>query len=316
MTSTNASTTTSDPKARGMMRGSTARHSASGKPSGGESGHAGNTWNGTKIALFAGTLLLALVWLIPLLWALDTALKPEGETTKIPLSWIPAGGFTLAAFKSVLSQGDIWQWFLNSTIVAVAVTAITLAISSMAAYAFSRLQFKGRGFLLALTLAGVMVPTQILIVPLFREMSSLGMTDTYWALILPQVVAPAMVYILKKFFDGLPIELEEAALMDGASRWTIFIKIIMPLSRSVVAAVCIFTFINTWNNFLWPFIATTNPDLATLPVGLATVQGSFGLRYAQIMASALLAGLPLLVVFVLFQRQIVKGVAHTGLAGA
>jgi multiple sugar transport system permease protein len=266
---------------------------------------------GTLIALVAAAAL-ALLWLIPLLWAVDTSFKPEGETTRIPLSWIPTQ-FTLDAYRQVIAAGQIGQWMVNSAITAVVVTLLVVLLSSMAAYGFARTRFRGRRLLFALTIAGIVVPPQVLVVPLFAEMASLGLVDTYWGIILPQVAAPIMVYVLKKFFDGLPRELEEAALIDGASRWRIYWQIIMPLSRQVLAAVAIFTFVLTWNNFLWPFVVATDPDTMTLPVGLATVQTTYGVRYAQIMATVVLGALPLLVVFVLFQRQIVRGIAHTGL---
>jgi len=159
------------------------------------------------------------------------------------------------------------------------------------------------------------VPPQILLVPLYQQVLAMGLADTYAGIILPQLVVPAMVFILKKFFDGIPRELEEAARVDGAGTFRIFWQVVMPLSRSIVAAVGIFVFIGAWNNFLWPFIIISDPDLMTLPVGLVQVQSSFGVRYAQVMASALLAGLPLIVIFMLFQRQIVRGVATTGLGG-
>ncbi|WP_433868992.1 carbohydrate ABC transporter permease [Saccharopolyspora sp. CA-218241] len=259
-------------------------------------------------------LALAVVWALPLVWAVLTSLKPESETTEIPLRWLPRE-VTAEAYRSVLATEEIWYWLANSVFTASAVTALVLLLSSTAAYGFSRTRFRGRGALFALVLAGVLVPTEILIVPLFQEMVFFGLVDTPWGVILPQAVLPAMVYILKVFFDGVPRELEEAALMDGAGRWRVFWRIVLPLSRPVLAAVGIFTFITTWNNFLWPFIVTASPESMTLPVGLATVQGSYGVRYAEIMATVVLAALPLLIVFVLFQRHIVRGIAHTGLGG-
>ena len=267
-------------------------------------------------ALIATALaVVALLWLAPLLWALDTSFKAESETTAVPPQWIPEGGFTAEAYRSVLASDDLITWFVNSTLIAVAVTVLTVLVSALAAYGFSRCEFRGRGVLLALTVAGIMVPPQILIVPLYRQMIAMGLVDTYWGVILPQLVAPAMVFILKKFFDGIPRELEEAARVDGAGSFRVFWQIVLPLSRSILAAVAIFVFIGAWNNFLWPFIVTSNPDLMTLPVGLVTVQSTFGIRYAQVMAAAILAGLPLIVVFMLFQRQIIRGVATTGLGG-
>jgi multiple sugar transport system permease protein len=141
------------------------------------------------------------------------------------------------------------------------------------------------------------------------------LVDTYAAVVLPQVVAPMMVFILKRFFDGIPRELEDAARIDGASELRVFRSIVLPLSRPIVSAVAIFVFIGAWNNFMWPFVVTNDPDLMTLPVGLATVKDAYGIQYAQAMASALLAALPLIVMFLLFQRRIVNSVATTGLGG-
>ncbi|NEE04632.1 carbohydrate ABC transporter permease [Phytoactinopolyspora halotolerans] len=267
-----------------------------------------------RVCIWVAAALIAFVWLLPMLWALATSVKPEAETTAYPPEWT-ASRFTGEAYRQVLSQGDLVVWFLNSTIVAVAVTVITVITSAWAAYAFARLPFRGRNALYALTIAGIIVPANVLVVPLFQQMRIMGMVDTYWGIILPQVVAPAMVFILKKFFEAVPRELEDAAQMDGAGRGRIFWMIVMPLCRPILAAVSIFVFIGAWNNFFWPFIVTSDPDLMTLPVGLANVQNAFGVRYAQLMAAAVLAALPLVLIFLFFQRQIVRGVATAGLGG-
>jgi multiple sugar transport system permease protein len=197
----------------------------------------------------------------------------------------------------------------------VIISIATVILASMAAFAFSRIPFRGRGILFWVILAGIMVPGQILIVPLFSMMESVRLVDTYWGVILPQIASPIAVFIFKQYFDGIPHELEEAALMDGASRWRVYWQIWMPLAKPAIAAVAIFAFVFSWNNFLWPFIVITGNDMMTLPVGLSTVQTSFGIRYAQIMATALLGGIPVLIVFLFFQRQIVQGIAGTGLKG-
>lgn len=259
-------------------------------------------------------LALALMWLLPLAWALSTALKPEADTTKIPVRWLPEHP-TLTAFWRVLTETGLLRWFANSLVVGVLVTLFTVLLTSMAAYGLSRTEFRGRQTLLWVIVAGIVVPPQALIVPLFSQLIGLGLVDTVWGLVLPQIVLPAMVYVLKKFFDGVPRELEEAALMDGASRWRIYWRIMLPLARPALAAVAIFTFVTTWNNFLWPFIVATDPDLMTIPVGLASVQSSYGLRYAQVMAGSLLGGLPLLLFFLVFQRQVVRGITSTGVKG-
>ncbi|MBP2477953.1 multiple sugar transport system permease protein [Crossiella equi] len=266
-------------------------------------------------ARFTVALVLALMWLLPLGWALSTALKPESDTTRIPVRWLPEHP-SLDAFGRVLGETGLLRWFANSVVVGVLVTVLTVLLCSLAAYGFSRTDFRGRGPLLALVVAGILVPPQVLIVPLFSQMVDLGLVDTYWGLVLPQIVLPAMVYVLKKFFDGVPRELEEAALVDGASRLRIYWDVMLPLARPALAAVAVFTFVTTWNNFLWPFIVATDPDMMTIPVGLASVQqNSYGLRYAQVMASSLLGGLPLLLFFLAFQRQVVRGMTTTGVKG-
>ncbi|GAA2299607.1 carbohydrate ABC transporter permease [Streptomyces kunmingensis] len=257
----------------------------------------------------------ALVWLLPMAWALLTAFKSEQDASD-PLHWLwPKHGFTLDGFSSVWERGDLPLWMLNSLLISAAVTVITVLVSAMAGYAFSRTLFAGRRWLFTLTVAAVLVPPQILIVPWFQQMLTLNLLDTYAAVILPQTVAPVMVFILKKHFDSLPKELEEAARIDGAGHWRIFWSVLLPLSRPMLAAVAIFVFIGAWNNFLWPFISTSDPSLMTLPVGITTVKDAYGIQYAQSMASAVLAALPLIVVFVFFQRHIVKSVATTGLGG-
>ncbi|MHA7177420.1 carbohydrate ABC transporter permease [Arthrobacter sp. Sr24] len=259
--------------------------------------------------------ILAVTWLVPFAWATITALKSETEAAATPITLVPASGFTLDAFKKVLQGGDIPQWTLNSLFTAAAITIITLAISTLAAYALSRIDFKGRKVMMTIIVASLIVPPPVLIIPLFYQMVSFRMIDTYWGIILPQVIAPAMVFVLKKFFDQIPRELEDAALVDGAGRIRIFWQVVLPLSRPILAAVAIFVFIGAWNNFLWPFIVTNESSMLTLPVGLQTIKSAYGIQYAQNMASALLAALPLIVVFLFFQRQIIKGISTTGLAG-
>jgi multiple sugar transport system permease protein len=263
---------------------------------------------------FGVLIAFSLLWLIPIAWAIDTAIKPNAETTKVPTTWIIENP-TLESFRSVLSAGNIWKWYMNSFITSAAVAAGTVVTASMAAYALSRLRFRGRRWWFLFVLAGIMIPQQVLIVPLFREFDTLHLLNTYWAVILPQIPAAIAVFIFKQFFDGIPKELEEAARVDGASAARIYRTIIMPLARPAVSAVTIFTFVWSWNNLLWPLLVLTNPNLMTIQVGLASVQGSYGIRYADIMASALLGGLPLVLAFLLFQRNIVEGIAGTGLKG-
>lgn len=260
-------------------------------------------------------VVLAVTWLLPLLWAVDTSFKTEAQAQAVPLQWFPDGGFTLENYRSVFERGEVPRWMANTLLIAGSVTILTVGVCALAGYGFARTRFRGKNLLFAATIALIAVPGQILIVPLFRQMEAIGAVDTYQGVILPQLVAPVMVYIFSKFFAEVPQEIEDAARVDGAGHWRTFWSIVLPISRPIVSAVAIFVFIGAWNNFLWPFIVTNNPDLMTLPVGLSTVKNAYGTIYAQTMASAVIAALPLILLFMLFQRQIVKAVATTGLGG-
>jgi multiple sugar transport system permease protein len=264
--------------------------------------------------LYAVLAALALIWLVPLAWAVATSLKPDAETTIAPVSWRGSEA-TLDAYRVALEQGDILKWYFNSLVATTVITGGTIVTASLAAFAFSRMRFRGNDLLQWLVLAGLIIPFQALIVPLFTQVEALGLADTYWGVVLPQVASPIAVLVFKRAFDAIPRELEESALVDGASMWRIYLFIWMPLSRATIAAVGIFTFVLSWNNFIWPFVVTSAGSLFTIPVGLANVQTSYGALYAQQMALAVLGAIPLLVAFVLFQRQIVQGIANTGLKG-
>ena len=259
--------------------------------------------------------IFALIWVLPTLWALWTSLNDNAVASLGAIPLVTHPSLTLHSYISLFQQGDILNWYLASFVTALVTVVLTVVTASMAAYALSRLRFRGKGFVFFIVLAGIMIPGQVLIVPWFREFNSFHLLNTYWAVILPQVPSAIAVFIFKQFFDGLPRELEESSRVDGAGFWTIYRRIIMPLTRPAVSAVAIFTFVATWNNLLWPLLALSNPKLMTIPVGLATVQGSYGQRQADIMASSILGALPLILLFLFFQRRIVEGIAGTGLKG-
>jgi len=272
----------------------------------------GPSWS--RAVLYVVLVLIAALWLVPLAWAVATSLKPDAETTVAPVTW-HGSKVTLDAYRTILDQGNILKWYFNSLVTATVITGGTIITASLCAFAFSRMRFASRGFLLWALLAGLIVPFQALIVPLFTEMKSFGLADSYWGIILPQLASPIAVLVYKRAFDAVPRELEESALVDGASMFRVYWQIWMPLSRATTAAVGIFTFVLAWNNFIWPFVITSAGHLFTIPVGLATVSTSYGALYAQQMALAIMGAVPLLVAFLLFQRQIVQGIANTGLKG-
>ncbi|NRG39557.1 carbohydrate ABC transporter permease [Rathayibacter sp. VKM Ac-2835] len=260
-------------------------------------------------------VVFAIIWLIPSLFALKTSLTANGVAALGAPAIMKDLNPTLYSYATLLRAGDIWNWYLASGITSVVTAVLTVLFASMAAFALSRLKFRGSNVVLLLILFGIMIPGQVLIIPIFQELGALNLLNTYWSVIFPQVPAAIAVFIFKQFFDGIPKELEEAARIDGAGLWKIYWSVIMPLSRPVIAAVVILTFVGVWNNLLLPLFVLSNPNLMTIPVGLATVQGSFGQRFADIQAGALLAALPLIVMYLAFQRQIVEGVTGSGLKG-
>jgi multiple sugar transport system permease protein len=260
-------------------------------------------------------VVLAALWAAPLLWALSTALRPEHETVSQVFHWLPQQ-WTLAAFHNVLAAGNVLRWLFNSALVALAVTVITMAISLMAAYAFSQLRFRGRQLLFAVAMLAFVLPFEALLVPLFRMMHQLGLINSYAGVVLPQVVAPVVIYVFKQFFDQIPADFREAAVIDGASPWRVLWSVYLPLSGNTVWAMAIVTFIGAWNNFLWPFIIVTSSEMMTIPLGLTQTYDAFGVRYAQLMAAALVGAFPVGLAYVLFQRRVTQGfLAATGLKG-
>lgn len=260
-------------------------------------------------------VLLAVGWLAPSLWALNTSLKSNAVAGRGAADILADPHWSLAAYWGVIVDGKITSWYVASAFITATSVLLTVFVASLAAYALSRLRFRGRGPVMALILGGLLIPAQVLIVPWFREFGALGLLNTYWAVILPALPSVVAVFVFKQFFDSLPAELEESARLDGASFWTIYRHIIMPLARPAASAVAIFTMVITWNDLLWPLLALTNPDIMTVPVGLATASGSYTAEYATVMAGSILGALPLVLLFLFFQRHIVEGIAGTGLKG-
>jgi multiple sugar transport system permease protein len=257
-------------------------------------------------------LVFAAIWIIPLLWALDTSLKPDGDIAAHPTSWW-SGSWTVHAYQELFNIGNIQVWYLNSFVISLLSAVLAVVACSMAGFAIARTRFRGRRVIYGLIAAGLLIPSQVLIVPQFQEFNAVHLLNTYWVQVLPAVAVPIAVIIFVSFFNGIPAELAEAAHVDGASWWRIYRTIYMPLSKPAISAVFIFTFVWKWNDFLWPLLTLTNTRTMTLPVGLSQVSSAFGIQYAEIMASAVLGALPLIVVFLLFQRRIVEGIATTGI---
>jgi multiple sugar transport system permease protein len=272
-------------------------------------------WSYGTLALTGILLVLAVIWLLPIAWIILTALKPEPEIIRLPIRWLPEQ-WTLDNFAASLTTArtaNVAVAFFNSLVVAIVETVLTLAIDAMAAYALARLAFRGRTVIFAAVVASIMVPSQITLVPLYTMFQQLGWLSSYQALILPGLSRAFGVFLLRQFFLGIPKELEDAARIDGAGTFTTFYKIAVPLVQPAMASLAIFTFLRSWNEFTWPLIVISRNDMMTLPVALARLLNAYRVEYGIVMAAAALSAIPLIIVFFIFQRQIVQGIAMTGL---
>lgn len=256
--------------------------------------------------------LLLLLWLAPMIWLAATSLKSEKHVITDRLAPF-AAPLTTENYSKAFGSTAIGRWLLNSLIVSSTSTVITVLLDAMIAYALARIPFRGRNSLLIFVLAGMMVPFEALIIQLYLEFNALGLINTLAAIILPRLSMPIGVFILTQFFKGIPAALEEAAFMDGAGRWKIFTSVILPNGKSALVTVTILSFIGAWNDFLWPLVVASESAMYTITVGIANFQGTHGTEYSLIMAGAVVASLPLIVLFLSFRDQIVKGIAMTGM---
>lgn len=266
-----------------------------------------------RAALTVVAIAIAAVWLIPLIWMVLASLKPVGTPVTV-LKELLSPPFTALNYQKVTGS-PIWSWMFNSVLVASITTFGVIVIDSLAAYALSRIHFPGSKLLFWVVLAGLMIPVEAELIPLYQIIVEMNLINTYAALIFPGLAAPFGVFVLKQFFDGIPNELVEAAKIDGAGPCRIYYNIFLPLSRSSLIAVAIFTFLGSWNNYIWPFLAITKEKMMTVPIGLPMFQSIQGTDIIMPMAANVLASLPAILLFMVFQRHIIKGISMTGIKG-
>ncbi len=259
------------------------------------------------IVLIAGALCM----FFPFYWTLTTSLS-AGSGLALTPQLFPANP-SLEPYVELFSRIPFGRAILNSLIVAVISTVLQLITSSMAAYVFSRMPFRGRSLVFGLYLATMMIPFQVLIVPLFVEMKTLGLIDTYVGVILPTIASAFGVFLLRQAINAVPYDLDQAATIDGAGHFRVFFSVILPLIRPALATLAVFGFLNTWNSFLWPLIILRSPSMETLPVALTSLQGQYSTHWDVIMAGSVISILPMFALYVFAQRYIVQGVAGTGL---
>ena len=254
--------------------------------------------------------LFAFLWMLPVVWTVVTSFRPEPALQRNLASLIPYP-FTVENWTFILSSSQLWKWLGNSAVVSTTHTLAQLTVCSLAAYAFARLDFYFKRPLYVLVLIGLMVPFEATFLPVYLLFSNLKLHNTLIALILPGIASSFAVFLLTQFFRGIPLELEEAAMMDGAGRFRIFLTIIIPLSTPVITALAIFTFLGNWNSYLWPIISATSSEVYTIVIGLRKLNQAWGdvNFYGRDMAAAVFTALPIIIFFFVFQRRIISGIA-------
>lgn len=260
--------------------------------------------------------LLGLLFVSPLLFMVVTSFKTRSEATAVPPTWWPAEP-TIAAYREVLTASGtpVLRWFVNSLVAGAANSVLVVLTAALAAYPLARMEFRGKNLVFGAIVATLFVPPVIMIIPNYLIVGQLLWLDTLLAVIVPSAASAFGVFFLRQFFSSLPKELEEAALLDGANRVQTFFRIVLPLSKPALATLALLSFLTNWNDFLWPVYVLFSPESQTLPAGLATLQSANAVRYDILMAGAVIASVPVLLLYVLSQRFIIEGVSRSGIKG-
>jgi multiple sugar transport system permease protein len=266
-----------------------------------------------RILLHLGLILGGGLILLPFLWSITTSLKPLAQTHTPPY-FVPTY-FQWENYVTAWEAAPFPRFYLNTLFMTVFVVGGQVVFGAMAAYAFARLHFPGRNVLFLIFLGTMMVPIHVTLIPSYLIVQRLGWIDSYRALIVPRLVSVFGIFLLRQYFLTLPRELDEAALLDGCSRFGVLWRIILPLSKPALAALTIFAFLFAWNDFLWPLIVTNDPLMRTVQLGLAMFQGKYGTRWTYLMAGTVTATIPSIVIFLLGQKRFIEGIAMTGMKG-
>lgn len=252
------------------------------------------------------SLICAAIWFFPVYWAVVTSLRSDQATVQ-EFGLIPHEP-TLSGYIFAIVNSELPIWYLNSTITSVSVTVLVVFMSACAGFAISQLRFPGRMVLWWTILASFMVPITALIVNHFIIIAGVNLLNTHIGMILPMLISPVTVIVYKQFFDGLPKEFREAAVMDGATELQVFLRVFLPMNWGVTTALAIITFIGAWNSFLWPFLVAQDEKMMTVTVGVSAVQDAYGVAYGRILAGAVLASLPVALAYLLFQRRVTQAI--------
>jgi ABC-type glycerol-3-phosphate transport system permease component len=267
-----------------------------------------------RILIYAALIVGTILTIGPFYWMAVSSLKPPGEIFTATLQLVPSQP-TFEHYRTLLARTPFLRWTFNSIVFALGTTALSLFFSTLAGFAFAKYEFRGKRMLFAIVLASVSIPQFVTIIPVYGLMVKLGLTNTYWGLILPFSVNALVIFLMRQYIGGIPSELLDAARIDGSSEFGIFYRVIVPVIRPAMGAAGIFVFLTTWNQYLWPLIMVQSNSMMVAPVGLATLSTLYVIEYGQIMAGAMLSTLPILVLFVLMQEQFVAGLTSGALKG-
>jgi len=271
----------------------------------------------SRILFALALLLLTVVFIAPLLWIASTSFKTPNDATSLPLSWTPRPA-TTEAYRTVLttsSQTPVLRWFFNSLAAGVINAVLVVTVDALAAYALARLAFRGKRLVFGTVIATLFIPALVFLVPNYLIVDKLGWLDSLWAITVPSAGGAFGVFFLRQFFSSLPRELEEAALLDGANQWQVFWRIVLPLARPGLATLTVLAFLTNWNDFLWPVYVLFTPSHLTLPAGLSTLQNAASTNYPLVMAGAVVASVPVILLFIAAQRHVIASVAQSGIKG-
>jgi len=265
-----------------------------------------------EIIVYCAFILLAFIFLMPIIWIVFCSFKGSSELFKWPPTILPKN-FTLVNYVTAFEKGNFGLFFYNSAYVSIISTVITVLINTMAGFALAKYKFKGANFLLVAFIATLMIPLEVIMIPIFSVVKNLGLYNNIWGLIIPPAATPTGLFIMRQYLLSVPDDLMEAARIDGATEWHIFWKLIIPIAKPAMAVLAIFSFMWRWNDFLWPLIVISDPKKYTIQLAISNFMGQFNVDWNSLLAMSVVAMIPVLIIFLIFQKQFVQGMVTSGM---
>ena len=259
-------------------------------------------------------LVLCVIFLVPILWVFFSSFKSASELFVWPPTLVGSNP-TLNNYTTALQQGNFDVFFLNTAFVSIMATFLTVVVNVMSGYAFAKYDFKGKKILFVLVMATLMVPLEVIMIPIFKVIVGTGLYDSLWGLIIPAIASPTAVFLIRQYYMSISSAYMEAARIDGASEWGIFMRIMLPMAKPVISVLCIFSFMWRWNDYLWPKLVITSKELYTIQLALANYSGEYSVDWNSLLAMSVVSMIPVLIVFIALQRHIIGGVTAGGVKG-